>query len=103
MNSRLPWKIDTVRDRNACFKVERAVLNALTNKCANGAKLLMAAVPSEQSCAFGDVPRYRQVAAMDAWHRAGIGNRLRELNLPVLIATGTADYCDPAVQCVEAG
>jgi pimeloyl-ACP methyl ester carboxylesterase len=37
----------------------------------------------------------RQVAAMDAWHRPGIGNRLREMNLPVLIATGTADIVIP--------
>jgi pimeloyl-ACP methyl ester carboxylesterase len=37
----------------------------------------------------------RQVAAMDAWHRTGIGNRLREMNLPVLIATGTADIVIP--------
>src|SRR5947207_13755648 len=32
----------------------------------------------------------RQVAAMDAWHRIGIGDRLRKMNLPGLIATGTA-------------
>jgi pimeloyl-ACP methyl ester carboxylesterase len=37
----------------------------------------------------------RQVAAMDAWHRIGIGNRLREMNVPVLIATGTADVVIP--------
>jgi pimeloyl-ACP methyl ester carboxylesterase len=37
----------------------------------------------------------RQVAAMDAWHRTGIGNRLREINVPVLIATGTADIVIP--------
>jgi pimeloyl-ACP methyl ester carboxylesterase len=37
----------------------------------------------------------RQVAAMDAWHRTGVGNRLREMNLPVLIATGTADIVIP--------
>jgi len=37
----------------------------------------------------------RQVAAMDAWHRIGIGNRLRQMNLPVLIATGTADIVIP--------
>jgi len=36
-----------------------------------------------------------QVAAMDAWHRTGVGNRLREMNLPVLIATGTADIVIP--------
>jgi pimeloyl-ACP methyl ester carboxylesterase len=37
----------------------------------------------------------RQVAAMDAWHRAGIANRLRELNVPVLVATGAADIVVP--------
>lgn len=37
----------------------------------------------------------RQAAAMDAWHRIGIGNRLRELNVPVLIASGTADIVIP--------
>jgi pimeloyl-ACP methyl ester carboxylesterase len=37
----------------------------------------------------------RQVAAMDAWHRTGIGNRLREINVPVLIATGTGDIVIP--------
>ena len=37
----------------------------------------------------------RQGAAMDAWHRAGIGNRLRELNVPVLVATGAADIVIP--------
>jgi pimeloyl-ACP methyl ester carboxylesterase len=37
----------------------------------------------------------RQVAAMDAWHRTGIGNRLREINVPVLVATGTADIVIP--------
>jgi pimeloyl-ACP methyl ester carboxylesterase len=38
---------------------------------------------------------HRQAAAMDAWHRIGIGNRLREINVPVLIATGTADIVIP--------
>jgi pimeloyl-ACP methyl ester carboxylesterase len=37
----------------------------------------------------------RQAAAMDAWHRTGIGNRLQEINVPVLIATGTADTVIP--------
>jgi pimeloyl-ACP methyl ester carboxylesterase len=37
----------------------------------------------------------RQVAAMDAWHRTGIGNRLREINVPVLIAIGTGDIVIP--------
>ena len=37
----------------------------------------------------------RQVAAMDAWHRIGIGNRVGEINVPVLVATGTADIVIP--------
>jgi pimeloyl-ACP methyl ester carboxylesterase len=37
----------------------------------------------------------RQAAAMDAWHRTGVGNRLREMNVPVLIATGIADIVIP--------
>ena len=37
----------------------------------------------------------RQAAAIDAWHRTGIGNRLREINVPVLIAAGTADVVVP--------
>jgi pimeloyl-ACP methyl ester carboxylesterase len=28
---------------------------------------------------------------MDTWHRIGIGNLLGQMNVPVLIATGTAD------------
>ena len=37
----------------------------------------------------------RQVAAMDAWHRTGLGNRVREINARVLVATGTADIVIP--------
>jgi pimeloyl-ACP methyl ester carboxylesterase len=37
----------------------------------------------------------RQASAMDAWHRTGIGNRLPGINVPVLIATGTADIVIP--------
>ena len=33
---------------------------------------------------------------MDAWHRTGVGNRLREINVPVLIATGTGDIVIPS-------
>ena len=32
---------------------------------------------------------------MDAWHCIGVGNRLRQINVPVLIATGTADIVIP--------
>ena len=37
----------------------------------------------------------RQAAAIEAWHRTGIGNQLREINVPVLIAAGTADIVVP--------
>lgn len=37
----------------------------------------------------------RQVAAMNAWHRTGIGNRVREISVPVLVATGSADIVIP--------
>ena len=37
----------------------------------------------------------RQAAAMDAWHRNGVGSRLREISAPVLIATGTDDVVIP--------
>ena len=38
----------------------------------------------------------RQTAAMDAWHRDGAGDRLRELRAPALVATGTEDIVIPA-------
>jgi hypothetical protein len=44
-------------------------------------------------------PVNRQVAAMDARHRTGIGNYPREMNVPVVIAAGT--HRDSAVQCVK--
>ena len=47
----------------------------------------------------------RQAAAMDAWHCIGVGNRLRQINVPVLIATGTADIVIPpsnALKLVDA-
>jgi pimeloyl-ACP methyl ester carboxylesterase len=37
----------------------------------------------------------RQVAAMEAWHRAGSGHPLQELSTPVLVATGTEDIVIP--------
>jgi len=37
----------------------------------------------------------RQAAAMDTWHRTGVGNRLQDVNVPVLIAAGTADVVIP--------
>ena len=38
----------------------------------------------------------RQSAAMDAWHRNGVASQLREIRVPVLIATGTEDIVIPA-------
>jgi pimeloyl-ACP methyl ester carboxylesterase len=38
----------------------------------------------------------RQVAAMDAWHRDGLGDRLGKLSAPVLVATGNEDIVIPA-------
>jgi pimeloyl-ACP methyl ester carboxylesterase len=37
----------------------------------------------------------RQATAMDAWHRNGVGNQLREISAPVLIATGSGDLVIP--------
>jgi pimeloyl-ACP methyl ester carboxylesterase len=37
----------------------------------------------------------RQAAAMDAWHHNGAGDRLRGINAPVLIATGSEDVVIP--------
>lgn len=38
----------------------------------------------------------RQASAMDAWHRNGVENRLRDIGMPVLIASGTEDVVIPA-------
>jgi pimeloyl-ACP methyl ester carboxylesterase len=37
----------------------------------------------------------RQSAAMDAWHRDGVGDRLQKLRAPTLVATGTEDVVIP--------
>lgn len=37
----------------------------------------------------------RQAAAIRTWYRTGIGTRLREINMPVLIAAGTPDIVIP--------
>src|SRR5437762_3268636 len=37
----------------------------------------------------------RQAAAMDAWHRNGVGGKLPEIIAPVLIATGSEDVVIP--------
>jgi pimeloyl-ACP methyl ester carboxylesterase len=43
----------------------------------------------------------RQAAAMDAWHRNGVASRLREIGVPVLIATGTEDIVIPASNALK--
>jgi len=43
----------------------------------------------------------RQAAAMDAWHRNGLASQLREIRVPVLIATGTEDIVIPPSNAVK--
>jgi pimeloyl-ACP methyl ester carboxylesterase len=43
----------------------------------------------------------RQAAAMDGWHRNGMTSKLRELRVPVLIATGTEDIVIPASNALK--
>jgi len=43
----------------------------------------------------------RQAAAMDAWHQNGVASRLREIRVPVLIATGTEDIVIPASNALK--
>lgn len=43
----------------------------------------------------------RQAAAMDAWHRKGVGNRLEQIMMPTLIATGTEDVVIPASNALK--
>jgi len=43
----------------------------------------------------------RQAAAMDVWHRNGMTSKLRELRVPVLIATGTEDIVIPASNALK--
>ena len=38
---------------------------------------------------------------MDAWHRNGVASQLREIRLPVLIATGTEDIVIPASNAMK--
>ena len=62
---------------------------------------IVAAARAQLSPALVD----RQAAAMDAWHHNGVGNRLREITRPVLIATGSEDVVIPpsnALKLVDA-
>jgi pimeloyl-ACP methyl ester carboxylesterase len=43
----------------------------------------------------------RQAAAMDGWHHNGVASRLREMRVPVLIATGTEDMVIPASNALK--
>ncbi len=38
---------------------------------------------------------------MDAWHHDGVASRLREIRVPVLIATGTDDIVIPASNAMK--
>ena len=44
---------------------------------------------------------HRQAAAMDAWHQNGVARQLREIRVPVLIATGTEDIVIPASNALK--
>ena len=43
----------------------------------------------------------RQAAAMNAWHHNGVASRLKKLQVPVLIATGTEDIVIPASNALK--
>ena len=43
----------------------------------------------------------RQAAAMDVWHHNGVTRQLREIRVPVLIATGTDDIVIPASNALK--
>jgi pimeloyl-ACP methyl ester carboxylesterase len=43
----------------------------------------------------------RQAAAMDAWHRNGVGDRLREISAPALIAAGSEDVVIPSSNALK--
>jgi pimeloyl-ACP methyl ester carboxylesterase len=43
----------------------------------------------------------RQAAAMDGWHHGGAGDRLRGINAPVLIATGSEDIVIPPLNALK--
>jgi pimeloyl-ACP methyl ester carboxylesterase len=43
----------------------------------------------------------RQAAAMDTWHRNGVGNRLKQIMVPTLVATGTEDVVIPASNALK--
>ena len=43
----------------------------------------------------------RQAAAMDAWHRTGLASELRDVRVPVLVATGAEDIVIPASNALK--
>ena len=43
----------------------------------------------------------RQAVAMDEWHRNGVASQLRQIRVPVLIATGTEDIVIPALNALK--
>lgn len=58
---------------------------------------IVAAARARLSCEL----LHRQAAAMDAWHRNGMTSKLRELRVPVLIATGAEDIVIPASNALK--
>jgi pimeloyl-ACP methyl ester carboxylesterase len=44
---------------------------------------------------------HRQAAAMDAWHHNGVASQLREIDVPVLIASGREDVVIPASNALK--
>jgi pimeloyl-ACP methyl ester carboxylesterase len=43
----------------------------------------------------------RQAAAMDTWHRDGLTSQLRDIRVPVLVATGMEDIVIPASNALK--
>jgi pimeloyl-ACP methyl ester carboxylesterase len=43
----------------------------------------------------------RQAAAMDAWHHNGVASQLRDIHVPVLVATGMEDNVIPASNALK--
>ena len=79
-------------------------------------RLLSLLFPSDVAesfyCEFGDIVAdarvrlspdlvKRQAAAMDEWHRNGVGSRLQEITAPVLIATGNDDIVIPSSNALK--
>jgi pimeloyl-ACP methyl ester carboxylesterase len=86
------------------------LIDASGTPCEQARRLLFLLFPNDVAesfyCRFGNIvgaaraqisPELlrRQAAAMDAWYRSGVADRLKEIRSPVLIATGTEDIVIP--------